>query len=340
MDEGLTSRYAGMLLRLFISPEEEPDSIEWKGIQWDVFLELVRKNLLLVRSYERLSRINSLRPHSSYLEAVEGERDRIRRTIELVEKLSALCAEAKIPHIFPKAFQHYPDMGHDVDLFVLDCSRKVDTIITRNFRVSPSNGSLLNALSGKTSLKIEDYPSPVEIHHGRMGHVGEHNRYPVILMENKKDYSIDGVTVPVPSPEDSLIIQAMQRIYGHMCIRLSDVINTISLVQRNDLNWDYLLGVTGEIGISCGLCCYLSYIEQIYRLLSRSPLFCEPLRGKLQLNGWGGVWFSEGYYRFPTFKTLSIVYLRKFIHETLMHNWESAGRLTLLPLAGVLTRLR
>ena len=300
-------------------------------VDWDVILQLVQKNLITIRTFEALRELGVAVPHEAYGDMVEREQLRIGRTMELIGRISEILEGEGMEFVFTKSFQHYPDMGHDVDLFVLDGSAKADVLITSSFRTSISKESLSHKLAGKQGYEIDGYPSPVEIHHGRLGHVGEHNLYPQVLMRNRQQVTVDGITTFIASREDQLIVQAMQRIYSHLYIRLSDVVHTVSAIRRGDLDWDYVVGTAKRIGIFDGLSCYVSYVNQIYSRLFQTDVVSPEIGKLLVRGGVGKVRFKGWHYHFPIVLTVSRVYSRQFFATVGSLNWEGAARLCLLP---------
>ena len=335
------SQYADLCLRLLLDPQHGRyfGSGEDADVQWDVLLRLARANVVLIRIHERLEQLG-VPPSEAFADAVAQEGQRICSTIELIAKLGELCSQHGIQFMFTKAFQHYPDMGHDVDLFVLDRSPNIDRLVTESLGASPGKGSFVNKVAGKTSYEFPGYPSPVEIHHARMGHIGEHNIYPRIIIQNRKEVVIGGITTFVPSPEDQLIVQAMQRIYGHLTIRLSDVVRTVATIREAGLEWEYVVRTAKQIGILGGLRCYLSYIDQIHAALFDEPLLAPQVRNELAFDEGGKVQFRGGYYRFPILPVTGRLYARKLLVEVGSKNWESVGKLCLLPAVAWLLWIR
>ncbi len=342
MTSELTSSYADILLRLLIRPEKSisVNSDVWSNIQWDIFLQLVQKNVLSIRSFEQLTEMDVSVPHKGYLTAVKDEKNRICRTVELIGKISELCTQNGIQFVFTKAFQHYPDMGHDVDLFVSDYSAKADAIIIKSFAAVPDKWSLCHWIAGKSGYETKEYPSPIEIHHGRIGLVGEHNIYPTLLMQNRKKITVNDITTFIPFREDQLIIQVIQRIYGHLHIRLSDVVHTVDLIREDGLGWDYIVRTSKQIGIFGGLRFYLTYINQIYKRLFANDLLSREVQTVVLKNGLVNIRFENWHYRFPVSSVLNKVYMEKFFSEVKYMNWESMWRLSILPPLAVLTILR
>lgn len=335
------SKYSVVVLSVLldIEPSQKSKSDFLNGVKWDGFLNFAQKQVILLRSYEKFIEMG-ICPEGFFCEAVTRERNRIRHTVELIGKLGEICQNAGIRFVFPKAILHLPDMGQDVDLLVQDRSRRIDALIAESLGSSYAAGSLVNWISGKTGYNVGKYPSPVEIHHGRMGHLGEHNIYPHLLLRNSKDISIGKSKAFVPSPEDQLIIQVLQRVYCHMIFRLSDIVSSIRLVQSIHLNWDYIVETTRRIGIFGGLCHHLSYIDQIFLSVFGKTAIPKKVSGLSKYEATGRVYLKNGFYSFPVFSVGSKLYLKKFVFELRDLNWDSLSRICLLPLLVIYIGLR
>jgi hypothetical protein len=292
------------------------------------FVEFARRNVILVRCEEAL-RAQGGSVATVLGDAAAEERRRIQQTVGFVGELGDLCLRHGIAFVFTKAFQHYPDMGHDVDLFVGDRSDQIDRLIRRAYPCAPGADSLSNRVAGKTSWEVEGQPTPVEVHHGRLGHVGEHEIYAAMLVRRRARLDIGEITTFVPSAEDQVILQALQRVYGHGTVRVSDVFHTIRLLS-GDLDRDYVVKTTRRIGILAGLCCYLRYVEAICRTVGESlphPETWKPLAAR----GWGDIRLRGWHYRFPAMWVFGRLYAGKLAHDLASGDWASAGRLLLLP---------
>jgi hypothetical protein len=295
---------------------------------------MARRNVLLVRLAERLSQLNRT-PPQSFLDAVAEERQDNARKMQLLCKVSQVCSSHGIEHVFAKAFQHHPDMGCDLDLFVPSSTGEVDALVIKVLGASRQKGGLCDRIAGRTNYQVSGCAAPLEIHHGRVGIVGENRSYLATLIENGRHSCIAGQDFLIPSPEDQLTLQGIQKVYGRLSLRLADVISTISTIRRDGLDWDYIIKWANRLGTFHGLCCYLSYVEQIHEQVLGGRLFSEELRKALVLRGWGQVEFREGCYRVPGVGVSARLYLRKFQSRVLAGDWGNAGRLCLLPLASL-----
>lgn len=307
--------------------------------QWEQFLTIALTNGVLLRVAARLKEITP-QPANVFFAAKEKEQHRARRQLELIQRISEVCSNNGIKFLFAKAFQHYPDMGRDLDLFVLSNSAEVDTAIMRSFDASPLRRDLWNRLGGTTGYRIEGFESPLDIHHGRLGALGEHHSYLEVMVGRSTEKEIAGDKFLVPSPEDKLILQAMQKVYGRRFIRMSDMVYTINSIRKDDLDWGYIINMASWLGIFHGLCCYLGYVNQIHSEILEADLLNSEVKSALILNGWGKMEFKSPYYRFPNVRIASRLYSRKFQAAILAGDLNGASRLCFTPLAAVATVFR
>ena len=72
--------------------------------------------------------------------ALATVRQRVSEAFALARRIAEVCDARGIPALFPKVFQHYPDLGDDLDLLVVSPSRSVDTAILEGFRAARRPG--------------------------------------------------------------------------------------------------------------------------------------------------------------------------------------------------------
>jgi hypothetical protein len=216
-------------------------------------------------------------------------------------------------------------------------ARKVDTLIVGELRASPLPGDFCDRVAGRASYRVAGCAAPLEIHHGRMGILGEDRSDLATLFAGCRRIAIGGAVFRVPSPEDQLILQGMQGVYGRRAIRLAGVVATASAIRRGGLDWDSIIGRSRRLGTFQGLCCYLSYVEQIHARSLGGPLLPADLRTALPLQGWGRIGFTGGCYRVPGVGVHARLYLGKIRSRVRAGDWEGTSRLCLLPLAALVS---
>lgn len=320
---------AAFILRLLLN--DDAPAILPDGVSWDDLARVGRRNVVLVRVAERLQSAGA-RPSESFLAAVEEERRLNVGKMELMRHVSRACEEANVPFILAKAFHHYPDMGDDVDLYVLSRSTAVDALVLKGLSVVAHKRSLTDRLAAARCYSVRGSKAKLDIHHGRMWAYGEHDSFIAALIKNARRVTLEGTEFNVPSPEDLLVVEATQRVYGRSSIRLAPVVNTIAALRREAFDLDYVLRTAQKFGALPGLSCYLTYVNQIHSEVLGHELLSEDEKKALVTNGWGRVEFAGGAYRFPHLRVARKVYLNMFRSAALSGNLKSLGRLCVTPL--------
>jgi hypothetical protein len=328
--------YASIVLRLLVDGTIDP--AEQQDVIWGDLLQISAQNGVLIRVIDQLETIG-LEPRHFFSAAVREMRARNQRKLALINHISERCTQSNIDFIFPKAFQSYPDMTGDIDLYVSNTSLDLDRVILKGLQTKPLNRTLRNRIEGTANYLVRGCDAPLEIHHGRLGLAGEHRYYISRLIENAVDVRAEGQDFLMPSPEDQLVLQALQRVVQRSYLRISDVVVTIGLLSRHELNWDYILRTVKELNIVSGLSCYLSFIEQIYREAFKDYLlpagFLVPVTTDLPR-----IEFSRGFFRFKRFEVGGRELANKFCSAMLAEDWAIASRLSLLPVVAMSTVFR
>lgn len=328
------SRNASWLLRLLLGARAVGDAAALdapEGLDWDALLDLARANGVLVRTAERLETLAIAVP-DRFAQAVAEERRRVHSTLELMQHVGRACEARGIPYLFPKAFQDYPDFGDDMDLLVLPRSTRVDRAIVAGLSTVPVSRDLGERFAGTATYRIRGCASPLDVQHGRLGIVGEHDEFPRVLLQHARPIVVEGMAFAEPPPEDQLVLQGLQRVPGRLRIALCDVVFTVSTARRTGLDWDYVVTTARRHGALPGLGCYLDYVDQIHREVFGRPLLPDAVAHALTLTGWGRIAFRAGGYRFPLVRANGRLYWRQLQHRIASGDWGGAGRLFLIPL--------
>ena len=203
------------------------------------------KNLLS----ERIPILNT-KKDSSEIRAANVKR--ILRFENLIRRISKYCREHDVKYYFPKAFQHYPDMGNDIDLFIDIESSSLEDFVT-HFELKPDETSFLNIISGKKPY-LYNNEIPLETHK-YAGHFGEFKSLTIEFYDNLV-YQNEVLQL---QDEFKFINQIIQRFYGHFSIRISDIIYSINLL-NNGLDLDFIKTKSYQYGLKPALDEYLNFI--------------------------------------------------------------------------------
>jgi Uncharacterised nucleotidyltransferase len=321
--------YAVRLLRLLLEsrPPEEGPTLGGE----EILLPLAQRNGLLVRTAERLKEAGIvISPH--FRRVVEAERLRVRTALGWIDRISTLCAGSGLEFLFPKAFQHYPDMGRDLDLLLLSRSSAAAARVLEALPTSRCRRGLAHWIAGTTTYRIEGCVLPLDVHHGRLGLAGEHGGYPAMLIRNSRRLSLDGRSFMAPSLEDQWVLRGMQGVYSRRSLRLADIVATIASLREDTLDWEYVVETSKRLGTLPGLSGYLHTVDAIHARIFGSEILSGERRHDLKRENWGPPRYRAGHYWFPGSAVVARLYGRKLLSAAVSGDWVGAVRICLIPL--------
>jgi hypothetical protein len=231
----------------------------WDADRWRAVVPVLRANVVLIRTAERwggLAGADELR------RAAEIERARVSGVLVVVSRLARALDDREVPYVLTKAFQHLPDMGHDVDVLLADRSSRSDRVVATALGARAVRASIVAAFAGKRSYVADGVP--IEIHHGRVGHLGEHPALARDLLARRQRVETGAGEAWAPAAEDALLLQALQRVAGHRRIRASDVLRALDL-ERGGLDEEHLAATARETGLDVALAWYREAVAAIAR---------------------------------------------------------------------------
>lgn len=337
MSAALERLHAAFALRLLLRDSGSLGSTD--HIDWSILQSVARENNVLVRVARRLDELTIPVPEP-FVQEARKQAERARYVIAAARRIAHVCKENGIEFLFPKVLQHHPDAGRDLDLLVLSRSLAVDAPIVRDVGAVPLPSTYEHRLAGTRVYRLPGFGVLLDIQHGRIGKVGEETEYPAALLKRRRSIVIEGMPFLAPSPEDLLVLAAMQRVYGRSSLRLADVLSAATSIRRDILDWDYIVGAATRLGVFHGLACYLGYVEQVHRGVFGMELLPDALRRLFPVDRWGRVEFRAGAYRVAAVWVGGRLYARKLASQVASRNWMGAGRVCLLPLVAGATLLR
>jgi len=325
---------AALLLRLVLGRAEEAD----ERVDWEALLPIALRNRVALRVAEALLRRGDRLPPATE-EAIRRERLRRDELLELMQRVSASCAAQPVSCMFIKALQHYPDVGGDLDLLVLSSDTRIDARLLAGLGAVELPGGLRGRLAGVRRYRVGGYAAPLDLMHGRLGPLGEETAFPHLLIANRRRVLRDGAVLDVPSLEDQLLLQGMQRVYGQRRMHVADVAFTLSALRKGTLDWSYVLETASRLGFLPGLSCYLSFVAQAHADAFGAGVVV-PAADRLLRDDWGRIEFRGGSYRFPALRVNARLYARRFTSGVASERWETVGRLGLAPVVAAAALVR
>lgn len=314
------------LLRLLLDdPRLDPDNLDWS-----VMLPAAIRHGLLLRLAAWFDRRQEA-PPAPIAASIERARERLGGIVSLVGRIEERCAGRELDHVFLKFAQQFPDIGRDLDLLVPGEALDIDATLVGRDPDETAKPNLRGRLAGTTSYPVPECDITIAVHHGRVGRLGEHERYARQLLRRQRRVCLGSVSFTALCPEDALLLQVLDRLYGRPTLRLGDIHWTITTVRSGTLDWDYLVSAARATGLIAGLSCFLDYADQIHEQLFGRALLPAGLRQRLAGGDWGRIAFESGCYRFPAARVTGRLYFTEFWADVATGNWEAASRLFFLP---------
>lgn len=337
MIETPEQRHATLALRLLLDEGAPP--MGDAAVDWRLLLALARENSVLVRLAARLDRVG-LRPPTFVTAEAQPAGARALAALAVVRQIGERCTRHGIEFLFPKALQHFPDTGSDLDLLVLTPDRNVDALILEGLAATLRARDLRDRMAGTAHYWLRGSGLVIDVHHRRLGLVGEFPSYAAALLrERRRRCVVAGEEWFAPAPEDQLLLQGMTRLAVRRSFSIADVVATVAIVRANRLDWRYLVSAARVMGVLPGLSCYLTYVDQIHRALWDRGLLPPEAPRDLTLDARGRVAFRARRYRFPTIRVRNRLYWRQLGTAAGSGDWRSVCRLCRVPALVVAGRL-
>ena len=323
---------AAALLRLQLSREQPRDRSVLRQSPAET-ARVAARHVSLVRAVDRLEADGPvdevLRRHAA------EERARIAAVVTLTEQVAVGLERARIAYAFPKAWQHLPDMGHDLDLLVDARPPAVLRALLPALALSPGEASVAHWLAGKRQYVVHSSRTPLEVHHGRLGHFGEHAGFARLALAGASTYR-GPAAVREFRPEHQVLLQVLQRMYGHFGFRVSDVIAAARSLASN-LDWDLVIRTARQIGVYSALQQYVACVNRI--LVDHTGVALERVAAPALLQGRNRpVPYMRGMFRL-FMADVAPLYARAFVTSVASCRWGASLRFILLPPVAIVSRV-
>jgi hypothetical protein len=264
-------------------------------------------------------------------EAVNRERERIDRALGFLEAILRDLEAAGLSVTTIKTLDHWPDFGSDIDLYTSANAQSVARVLAHKWKARLAPRSWGDRLARKWNFVIPGLPELIEVHSQRLGQTGEQTLLARRFLTRRTFREAGGYSLPVPAPEERIIVATLQRMYRHFYFRLSDIVNTGNLVDGNGLDYRELRAAAALGGVWPGVATYLKIASDYVERYRGTTL---PLPGEvLRAARFGGEKLEArtGFLRVPIVPDGASLYARQMTETALSGNVPAALRLSLLP---------
>jgi Uncharacterised nucleotidyltransferase len=260
------------------------------------------------------------------------ERGRAETAVAFLHTIVSGFEQQGHPIMVMKTLDHWPDTGSDLDLLVVAPEQTVCRIFETEFDARRQTQSWGDRLANKWNFQIRGLSELVEVHVGCLGQTGEQKTLASRLL-SRKVYEVFGqCPFPVPLPEDRIVIAALQRMYRHFYIRLTDIVNILGLITHDRIDFDQLKTIAEVGAIWPGVATLLVIIRQHgLRYGSRSVELPECVKAAAQFNA-KQTYLGRRFVRVPIVPEGANLFLRQLVGNGRKRDFQAMMRLTLLPI--------
>ena len=259
------------------------------------------------------------------------EHDRIARALTYLERVCTRIKAAGCEVTVIKTLDHWPDFGSDLDLFTTGDERRLVQVLKNEMRARHCMRTPGDCIAHKRSFAVPGLPERVELHINRLGPVGEHVELAKRFVTRCQPANFNGFTFQIPAPEERVIAGTLQRMYRNLYVRICDVLNTASLIERQMLDFVDLREAAEEAGIWPGVATFLTlaadYVGKYRGERSEIP---DSVVASSHF-GADRTMVRGGYFRFPALPYGLGLYVGQLRHAASSGDIPGTARLSLVP---------
>ncbi len=265
------------------------------------------------------------------LQAITQERARIDSALPVLDRVVRELNAHACPTTVIKTLDHWPDLGNDLDLYSTGDENQVVQIMVTQFGAHVEPRSWGDRLANKWNFAVPGLRESIEIHCQRLGQTGEHIQMAKRFVTRRMFRTVQAYTFPVPAPEERVIVATLQRMYRHFYFRLSDILNTASLLDSHAIDFEQLRTSAELGGIWPGVATYLKLVcDYIKRYRGDSPALPPDIAHAAVFDG-DVLTVKNCFIRVPIMPYGAQLYTRQVTRTALKGDVPATFRLSLLP---------
>jgi hypothetical protein len=262
---------------------------------------------------------------------LDRERGRIAKALTYLDRVCTRIKAAGCEVTVIKTIDHWPDFGSDLDLFTAGDERRLVQVLKNEMRARHCIRTPGDRIAHKRSFALPGLPERVELHINRLGPVGEHVELVKRFIARSQPASFNEFTFQIPAPEDRVIAGTLQRMYRNLYVRICDVFNTASLIERRMLSFSDLRGAAEEAGIWPGVATFLTLAVEYTKKYRDVRLELPDYVIESSHFGADRTSVRGDYFRFPVMPYGLGLYMRQLRHTAHSGDIPGTARLSLVP---------
>ena len=240
------------------------------GVSYERLMGVAEANKLLITVGDILGENESISP--SYQERYHRDKQLETNSFDLLRNFLDLCVINELPALTIKSFLPFPYVDSNIDIVA------VDTQNVERYR------TLIRQLGFVRQRNLADLREPRKEMYYHEGHGEAEHTYPklhlhrsiswngivyldIVQVWQRHQYrNVANTSIPIPSPEDELLIMAAHVMFENKYITLMDLVY-LNWLTSQDLNWDYIIGISQEYAWRDALELFLATAQDLGRKL-------------------------------------------------------------------------
>ncbi len=262
---------------------------------------------------------------------ISAERHRVERALTYLRRIIDRFEEHGRAIMVMKTLDHWPDTGSDLDLLAMASDDEVCAIFENDLNATKQPQSWGDRLAHKFNFQIPDLQELVEVHVGCLGQTGEQHALATGAISRRIEQPYGEYRLPVPAPEDRIVIATLQRMYRHYYIRLTDIVNIFGLLADGQVDFDKLKAIADVGSVWPGVATLLTIVCQ-HGLRYGGPeielpgIVIQAARFNAQ-----HTYLDRKFVRVPILPEAVDLFLQQMAGIGRKHNFRAMMRLSLLP---------
>ena len=315
----------------------QPKEDVFSSIKWESFGKACLANHVAVRIDNRLRQFG-IKIGPEFERCMKYERLRISATLDALSNMKRYFDRNRVPAVFIKVWNHFPDMGEDIDVLIPAGSDQFFDSFSTTFSSKEIKKDPFSKFAGKVEFVFPDSDQAVEFHVGKLGLFGEFSDFCDPLFSTSAVNVSYPVPLRIPCAEDALLLSVIGRIYHHGFFRITDLLFAAKTLAEDNFNWDRVMTLAGELGIREGVERYIEYCCFTYQNHTGLPLKSLRLpryrtdRQKMKIAS-NGRMVPRGF-------ACALLYLKKVLRDLSKNRWRSFTGCITLPLFFIFWLLR
>jgi len=326
-----------VLSRLTLDPQHAEQAVAYvarlSNEQRDALVALGDSNHVVMRAFQTVA--NAAGPDSELAGWAHGvlarEQKRIQNALTFLHKICRELEQGGCPTTVMKSLDHWPDLGNDLDLYTTADEKQVVNVMLNRLGAHVEPRSWGDRLANKWNFAVPGLPESVEVHAQRLGQTGEHTAMARRFVTRRVPRTIAGLTFMVPAVEERIIVATLQRMYRHFYFRVCDILNTLALLEDNQIDFVELKRAADLGGVWPGVASYLKIVcDYVREYRGGAPELPPAVLAAARFGG--DVMFARGrFLRIPIMPNGAELYTRQITDAAIRGDVPATLRLSLLP---------